>query len=288
MKNTARHNLGILFLVASNGLTAIIDAVAKQLTAELHSVQIVWGYFLAIFLMLCAFVLARREPLRRVLATRRLALHLTRAAMVVLTIATLFLGLAYMPLADGIALSFTAPLFVTALSVPLLGERVGWHRWSAVVVGLAGVAVILRPGAGALHWAAFMPLISAVFFALFQILTRRLALGERTLTTLLYTGAGGLLWSSLAVAFVWRPLALPHLWVFSGIGALGVAAHVCMIKAFAAAQVSLLAPFNYVKLVWATLLGYLMFADVPGPHVVGGSAIVVASGLYVWLRERRR
>ena len=285
----SRHqNLGILFLIAANGLTAAVDAVAKYLTSELHSVQIVWGYFVVIFLLFLGYAVARGVSLRRTLRTDRFALQIARPAMLVLTITMLFLGLTYIPLADATAITFMTPLFVTALSVPLLGEQVGPHRWGAVVIGLVGVVIIIRPGAEVIHWAVFMPLISAVFFALFQIMTRLLATTEDIFTILLYTGGGGLFWISLAVSFVWRPMTLTQIGIFVGMGLLGAAAHVCLVRAFAEAQASLLAPFNYIKLIWVTILGYLMFGDFPGPYVIAGSAVIVASGLYVLYREQKQ
>lgn len=278
---------GVLFLVASNGLTASVDSVAKHLSRDLHGVQIAWGYAVAIAVALLAWSIARPTPLRQALATRRPALQLARPAMLMLTISTLFVGIAHLPLADAVAISFTAPLFITVLSIPLLGERVGVHRWLAVVAGLVGVVVIVRPGEAGLHWAVSMPLVSAVFFALFQIMTRQLAATERTTTTLLYTGFGGAVWGSMLVPFFWSPLAPGHLLVFALTGLLGVAAHLCMIKAYEFTQASLLAPFNYVKLVWASLLGFAAFGEIPGTHVTVGAAIIVASGLYVLQRERR-
>lgn len=279
--------IGIAFLIASNGLTASVDGVAKLLTADLHSLQIVWGYCAVIFALLLVFALGRRTPLRRTLATRRRGTHFLRAGMLVATISALFWGLAYIPLADATAIAFMAPLFVTTLSGPMLGERIGAHRWVAVAAGFVGVVLIVRPQGGGLQWAVLLPLVSALFFALFQIMTRRLAATESTFTTLFYTGLGGMVWSSLLVPFVWRPMTATHLLVFAGIGALGVGAHLCMIRAFTAAEASLLAPFNYVKLVWAVAIGYLLFADVPGPAVLTGAAVIVASGLYVLVREGR-
>lgn len=279
--------VGIVLLVVANGLTATVDAGAKLLGTQLHSSQIVWGYCVGIGAFLVAFALARPTPLRETLATRELSMQLARPAMLVLAISTLFLAFNYMPLADAAAIALTAPLFITALSVPLLGERVGAHRWAAVVVGLIGAAIVVRPGTDAFHWAALIVLASALSFALFQLMTRRLAATESTFTTLFYTGIGAMLWSSLVVPFVWRPLEPVHALWFAALGLLGVGAHLSMIKAFEMAQASLLAPFNYVKLLWAALLGYALFGDVPGPAVIVGATVIAASGTYVILRERR-
>ena len=283
-----RHlHTGALFLVMSNGLTATVDAAAKYMSPSLHGVQVVWGYSLAITVLVLGYAAVRPEPLRRAFATRRPLLQIGRGALLFCTISMLFMALAYLPLADVIAISFAAPLFITVLAALLLSERVGPHRVAAVVAGLAGVAIVMRPGAGMFEWAALLALASALFFALFQIATRVLAATEPPFTTLLYTGIGALACASLAAPFFWAPISAFEIVVFVVIGGLGVGAHVCMIRAYVLAQASFLAPFNYAKLLWAVALGYLVFGDAPQLHVVAGSAVIVASGLYVLYRERR-
>ena len=284
-----RHlHTGALFLVMSNGLTATVDAAAKYMSPSLHGVQVVWGYSLAITVLVLGYAAVRREPLRRAFSTRRPLLQIGRGAMLFVTISMLFVALAHLPLADVIAISFAAPLIITLLAVPLLSERVGAHRIAAVVAGLAGVAIVMRPGAGVFEWAALLALASALFFSFFQITTRVLAATEAPFTTLLYTGIGTLACSSVAVPFFWAPISTFEIGVFAVIGALGVGAHVCMIRAYAFTQASFLAPFNYAKLLWAVALGYLVFAEVPQLNVIAGSAVIVASGLYVLYRERAR
>ena len=276
---------GIVLLVIFNGLTAAVDAFAKHLSRELHSVQITWGFFLLIFLSSGVLALLRGNTIRSALLTERLGLQMTRSAVLILTIVSLFVGIAYIPFADAIAISFMAPLFITVLAVPMLGEAFRWHRLSAVLVGLVGVVVIIQPGTGVLHWAACMPLAAGVFFALFQIMTRKLTVTDNWFTTFFYTGAGGLFWVSLAVGFFWRPLTLEHLALFAVMGLLGAGAHFCIVKALEAAQASLLAPFNYAKLIWAAAIGYLFFAETPSLATLLGSTIIVASGLFVLHHE---
>lgn len=281
------QRLGILLFLASIGFITVVDTVAKYLTAELHAVELVWGYFLGIFCNLVGYLVFLRTERRRVLRTSRPGLHFLRSGLLVASISTLFVGLTYLPIADATVIGFTAPLFIVALSVPLLGERVGPHRWLAVLIGLGGVVVIVRPGGGIAHWAAFMPLIGAVCFAIYQIATRMLARTEATATTLFYTAAGGFFWTCLLVPFFWKtPTAVQWL-AFFFIGALGTAAHLCLIKGFELAQASLLAPFNYSKLVWAAILGYLVFGDWPSLNTLAGCALIVGSGLYVIFREHR-
>ena len=197
-----------------------------------------------IFLTTLVIAFASGRNLRVVVRTQHLGLHMLRSACLILTIVLLFVGIAYIPFADVIAISFMAPLFITILAVPMLDEPFVWHRLGAVLVGLAGVVVIMRPSVGVLHWAAFMPLAAGLFFALFQIMTRKLAALDDWFTTFFYTGAGGLIWVSLGVGFFWRPLELEHLGFFALMGVLGAAAHLCIVKALQAAQASVLAPFN--------------------------------------------
>ena len=286
MTSTRNLHTGALFLVMSNGLTATVDAAAKYMSPSLHGVQVVWGYSLVIVVLVLGYAAVRPEPLRRAFSTRRPLLQLGRGAMLFATISMLFVALAYMPLANVIAISFAAPLFIVLLAAPLLSERVGAHRVAAVVAGLAGVAIVMRPGAGVFEWAALLALGSALFFAFFQITTRVLAATEAPFTTLLYMGIGTLACSSLAVPFFWTPISAVETAVFVIIGALGVGAHACMIRAYAFTQASFLAPFSYAKLLWAVALGYLIFGDVPHLHVIAGSVVIVASGLYVLYRER--
>ena len=285
LKASSQVHFGVILLVMAFGLTATVDAFAKYLSPSLHSVQITWGFFLMTFLVLFVFALARGRSISSVLRTKHWRLQLARSGSVILSITLLFVGIAYIPFADAIAISFMAPLFVTILAVPILGESFYWHRVVAVLMGLGGVMIIIQPGSGVYHWAAFMPLCSGFFFALFQIMTRKLAASDNWFTTLFYTGAGGLFWVSLPVAFFWRPLDLGHLGVFAVIGVLGALAHLFIVKALEAAQASLLAPFNYTKLIWAAAIGFVVFTETPSLATIIGSLVIVASGLFILTRE---
>jgi drug/metabolite transporter (DMT)-like permease len=209
-----------------------------------------------------------------------------RPAFLAASITSLFLGLTYLPIAEATTIGFTAPLFITALSGPILREKVGIHRWLAVVIGLVGVLVIVRPGGGLWHWASLMPFVGAIFFAVFQIITRLLSKTEKTNTTLFYTGLGGFFWTSIIVPFVWVTPSLLHWMVFLLTGAMGAAAHLCMISAFNRAEASLLAPFNYTKLLWVSVLGFLIFDDIPSFNMWAGATIIVTAGFYILYRER--
>ena len=287
METPERRNFGIILLILSTGFTAAVDTVAKILTSDYHALMIVWGYFIGILVALLSYAAIRKIPLRCMTKTNRRGFQIMRSGLLVCTIGTLFTGLKYIPLADATAIMFMAPLFITALSVPFLGEHVGPHRWLAVAIGLVDAVIIIRPGDGLTHWAAILPLISAFSFAAFQIATKHLSSTDDTLVTLFHTGAGGLAWSSALVWMVWTPPTLEIWAVFLGIGILGVGAHLCIICAFDEAPASLLAPFNYSKLIWAFGLGYIAFNHIPAPHVFAGSAILILSGLYVHYLESR-
>jgi drug/metabolite transporter (DMT)-like permease len=212
-------------------------------------------------------------------------MHLVRAGCLIASIGTLFLSLTYVPLVDATAVMFMSPLFVNLLAGPLLGERVGLHRWLGIFAGLVGIVIIVQPQGTGFDWPILLAVAAAVFFALFQILTRSLAATESTLTTLFYTGFGGALCSSMLVPFVWQPLSFKHASIFLGLGALGVGAHFAYIKAFQHAEASFLAPFTYSKILWTTALGYLLFHHLPGSSVLVGAALIIGGGIYVFWRE---
>ena len=279
--------VAVLLLLASIGFITAVDTTAKVLTVELHATQIVWGYFLGITCCLFSYLAARRTPLRRALRTSRPLAQIARSGFLASSITFLFIGLTYLPIADATAINFMAPLFITALSGPFLGERVGPHRWIAVLLGLGGMIYILRPGGDLYHWSALVTLLGAACFAVFQIMTRKLSSSDSTVTTLSYTAIGGLLWTSLVMLPFWQWPEAAHWVIFLCIGLLGLLAHLCMISAFARAQASLLAPFNYSKLLWAIVAGYLVFDHIPSVETLLGSVVIIASGLYVLYRENR-
>jgi drug/metabolite transporter (DMT)-like permease len=278
---------GIFLFITAIFLISIVDTICKFFTKDLHAIQIVWGYLIGINVTLWIFFLFKGEKLSRLLRTNKLSLQIIRPAFLICSISSLFLGLTYLPIAEATAIGFVAPLFITALSVPILREKVGIHRWSAVIIGFLGVIIIVRPGTEFWHVASIMPLLGAFFFALFQIMTRLLSATENTYSTLFYTGLAGLGWSSLMVPFVWSPMFQIHFYVFFAIGIMGAIAHLCMISAFDRAEASFLAPYNYTKLLWVAVLGYIIFGDIPSLEMWLGAFIIVSAGFYVFSREKK-
>jgi drug/metabolite transporter (DMT)-like permease len=277
---------GIAWMGLAMSCIGIVDGIAKYLAQTLNGVQVAWSYFGAMLVNLVIVVLAtgaRRSlvALSDLLRTRRLALQLSRAGCLVLSLSCLFFSLSYLELAEATIVSFTSPLFIVALAGPVLSEQVTWQRWLAVCLGLLGAVIVLRPGTGVFQWAALLPLAGAVFFAFFHIITRIIGTADPPLTTLFYTICGGTLMLSAAMPAVWSPMTGLEVGIAFLSGSVGLLAHGALVRALSLADASALAPMNYVRLVWAVGIGYAFFAEIPDPFTVVGGTIIIGSGLYV-------
>ena len=274
----------ILLIVAAVTLFSAIDALAKVMMQDMDVLQIIWSRF-AFALPLLPFIVGRRWP--ELIRTERPGLQVARAIIPVVAGITIVLALDVMPLADATALMFVSPLMLTALAVPLLRERVGLHRWSAVIIGFVGVLVIVRPGGDTMQWAALLPLVTAFLYALYQIATRVLSRTTPTVVTFAYMVIIGTVGASLPLPFVWRtPDAIGWAMMVAS-GLLHGFSHYLVTRAFALAPAAILAPFNYAQLIGATAFGYALFGDLPDRWTIVGALIIVAAGLYVAYRERR-
>jgi len=260
---------------------AIVDGVAKHLARSMHGVQVAWGYFLVMLLGLVAVAVWRRTPVRRILYSGKPLLQAARAGCLVLSLSCLFFSLRYLPLAEATTIAFTAPLFIVALSGPMLGERVGVRRWMAVLAGMVGAVIVARPGMGLLHWSAAVAVVGAFFFAQFNIVTRKLGATDRPMTTLFYTFSIGTAILSLAMPILWVVPTVTDCVILAVSGVLGLFAHFAIFRALTLADASALAPLNYVRLLWAIAIGIVAYGDYPDLATVVGGAITVASGLYV-------
>jgi len=196
--------------------------------------------------------------------------------------------LRYLPLADAVAIAFTGPLFITAMAPYALGEKVGWRRRAAVLVGFLGVLIMARPGGGALQWAVLLPLGAALCGGVRDLITRRIARSETTVAMLFVTTVVVMLAGLATAPWGWVPLRGPDLWVFASSGVLVAGAHYLMIEAFRHAEAALVAPFKYTSMIWAVLFGYLLFGDLPDAWTLAGAAVVILAGLYILHRETRR
>ena len=277
--------LGIMLLCSGVCLFALGEACVKTLSSDYEIAQIVWARY--VFHALVFLIVFSRGGILRQIATRRPVLHIARSLTLLVGTATFFTALKFLSLPEAGAINFIAPLLVTALSIPLLGERVGIRRWTAILVGFLGVLIIIRPGLGVVHWAAFLPLITAVCYALYQIMTRIAGRSEDTQTSLFWTSSVGVVVMSCLVPFFWTtPDAFA--WVIMAMtGVLFGCGHFLLIRAIEIAPVSVVSPFLYTQLIWVTILSMVIFGQYPDIFTIIGALTVVGSGLYVWQRERR-
>jgi drug/metabolite transporter (DMT)-like permease len=266
-------------------LFTVMDSIAKSLTATYAVQQVIWArYFFQFALML---LLIPRLGIAGLLWTKRPGVHIARGLLLTIATGCMITAISMVPLADAYTITFTAPFLVTILSIPLLKERVGWRRWTAVLVGFAGVLIVFRPFAAPVHWAMLLPLITAACFAVYQILTRKVSYDSRetAFMMLFYLAWVGTAVMTAVVPAYWRPVALGD-WVWMvGTGALGATGHLILIRALRIAPASLLSPFIYSQIVWALGIGYFWFDDTPNTWMLIGCSIIVASGLYVFYRE---
>ncbi|HUF86086.1 MAG TPA: DMT family transporter [Thermohalobaculum sp.] len=282
MTPESRGILAVLFAFLS---FAVMDTAAKHLMHELHPVQVVWARYAS----QTAFIVVILAPRLKLMArTQNPGLQLVRSGLLFTATLLFFSALSLMKFAEAAALMQTAPLFITALAAPVLGEMVGVRRWVGVAVGLVGALIIIRPGLEVFQPAGLLPLGGAVCLALYQITTRMLSANDRIWTTMLYTAGVGTLIATLAVPFFWTQPTLVQGGLMALMGVIAGFGHLALVYGFGQAQAAVLAPFNYTSLVWATLFGYLVFAELPDAATVAGAALVVVAGLYVWQRERAR
>lgn len=270
------------------GIVPLMDGAAKLLAQGYDPLQIMWGRYLfqSLFMSVLVFGIGRK-PIA-ILRTHRPGLQAVRAFFGWSSNLPFITALIFIPLADAISVVLVGPLLVTALSVPLLGERVGVWRWSAVVVGMAGALIIVRPGMDVMHWAIVLPLISAATFGLYQIFTRRLSGTENVDSLLLLDSYAGLIFSLVALPFVWKMPDLEGWSLMILMGVIVTGMRVALVYAFKFAPASVLAPFAYVQIVSATLIGLVAFGDFPDRWTMLGAAIVCLSGIFIALRERAR
>lgn len=275
---------GIVLMLLAVGLFSLMDALVKWLGQSYPTMQIVFFRSLFAFVPL-AFLIHRMGGLRiamRVVSARG---HLLRCLCGAAAMSLFFYSYAHMKLADAIAIGFAAPIFITALSVPMLGEKVGLRRWSACLVGFAGVLVMVKPGSGVFETAALVALLATLFYALAVIYVRRLSRTDSNVSIVFWFTLSTTLLSALFLPFQW---VTPQGWDWAlliTVGLMGGVAQIAMTKAFRLAEVSVVMPFEYSAMFWAALAGWLVWRELPGMNIWIGCLLVVASGLYILFRE---
>ena len=277
---------GILLMCAGVSMFPFLNAGVKLLAPRYPVAEIVWARFTGHLAIMLLVFLPRYG--RRLFRTRRPAVQIGRSLLMLVSNVVFVIGIANVPLATASAIGFTSPLIVTALSMPLLGETVGPRRWAAVAVGFLGALLITRPGSGFMNPAVLLLLASSVCYALYQIATRRVAPYDNAAVGIVFAALAGSLATSLVQPFLFvMPKDATDLALFLSIGFFGGTGHYLIIRAFQQAPAPVLAPLGYVELIGSAVLGYLIFAQFPDLWTWAGAAVIIVSGLYIALGERR-
>ncbi|HZS82832.1 MAG TPA: DMT family transporter [Stellaceae bacterium] len=277
---------GILCMLAGGACFAVMDALVKWVSPRFSVVEII--LFRSAFAFLPILWQLRREGGRGALKTRRFGDHIARSLFGFVSLACFIYAFGRMPLADVVAIGFSAPIFITALSVPLLGESVGLRRWSAVLVGFAGVLVMVRPGSGMFEANALVALVGTLLYGLAMICIRRLGGTESTGAIAFYYTLSCTVIGTAALPFAWTAPGPVDAALLTAIGLIGGCGQLFVTAAFRIGPAAVIAPFDYASMIYAALLGYAVWGDVPDGPLLLGAAIVVASGLYILRREARQ
>ena len=293
--NPLRHDIrrGAALMLGATALFTIMGAFAKEASERIPFVEMM--FFRSALALPVVFAMVYRGNAWGTLRTKRFPGHVLRALSGTAAMGCGFYALSVLPLAEQVALTYTAPLFVTLLAIPFLGEKVGIHRWAAVLVGFGGI-LIMALGQGAFAaGAASVVLIGTIaavsngfFSAITTLLVRGLSSTETSTTIVLWQSVLMTLMTGLALPFVWVTPTGPEWLLLLGVGLFGGIAQVMITEANASAQVSALGPYSYGAIVWSMLLGWAVWGDIPGLSTLLGAALIVAAGLYILHREWQR
>lgn len=277
----------ILFMLAAITVLPCMNVLARYLSAEYSTLQIIWARYTGHLIFALIFFLPGHGL--GLLRAQKPGIHIIRSVLMFLCTCLFFLAIRYIEVPVASAINFTSPIIVTALAVPFLGEKVGWRRWIAVLIGFVGALIIIRPGGAESHWAMLCVLGTAFFYAVYQVLTRKYASSDSAETSITYIALIGALIPSLILPFDYKlPQSTLDFGLFALIGFLGGLGHFFVIKAFRLGEASLLSPFNYGQLLMATVLTFLIFGTLPDAYTWLGAGIIVGSGLYITYREAKR
>ena len=279
----AAARTGIAWMLLTTCLFVGQDAIARVLVKDYPAMEVAWARYF-VHVLIATVIVAWRNP--SLMVSRRPLLQILRSTLLLGSTLTALAAIKVLPFVDYTAIMWVTPVLVTALSVKMLAEKVGWTGWLSVLVGMIGVLVIVRPGGADFSVAMLFPLVAAFTNALYQIITRILKFTDSPTTTFFYTGFAGAI---LCAPFLPLEGIMPDarggaLMVL--LGAVGGASHYCLIRAFTAAPAAVVAPFGYTSLLWATLFSVVVFAEIPTTTTLIGASLIVAAGLVVFLRPR--
>ena len=282
------NRLGIWLMVATTFVFAMQDGLSQHLASEYNVLMVVMirYWFFAAFVM---FVASRRAGgLRAAAATTQPWLQGFRGLLLASEICVMVLAFTYLGLVESHAIFACYPLLIAALSGPILGEQVGWRRWTAIGVGFIGILIILRPGFGVFSPLAIIPAVSALMFALYGLLTRYAARKDSAATSFFWTGTVGAVFMTLIGIWFWEPM-VPIDWaMMSLLCVTGATGHYLLIKCYDVAEASAVQPFAYLQLPFAASLGIMVFGEAIRPNVVFGASLIVGAGLFTLWRQRQK
>ncbi|MAQ85169.1 MAG: hypothetical protein CMH12_18230 [Maritimibacter sp.] len=275
---------GILFVIAAMACLPLMDSMAKAIAERSNPIMATWARYLGQTIAV-AIVVIPKMP--RVLKTRYPGLQFLRSVFLLIATTCFYFSIVPIGLANATAVLNLNPVLITLGAALLLGERFGLRRAFAVVAALVGALIVIRPGTAVFSPYALLPLAAAVFVAAYSVATRFVGRDEDAWTSLLYTAMFGAIALSFAVPFFWVTPDLTTIGLMAVIGLVGSTGHLCLIRAYMAAEASTIAPFAYAQLLFATLWGMLFFGEFPDGWTLVGALVIVGAGLYVWHRESR-
>ncbi|GGL56252.1 DMT family transporter [Wenxinia marina] len=276
---------GALVALAAFGLYATHDAVVKILGGIYSPVQTI--FFSTMFSFPLAMIMIMRDRAPGTLRPVHPGWIAVRTVAGVVTALTAFYAFSVLPLAQVYTIIFATPLIITILSIPILGERVRLRRWAAVIVGLMGVLVVLRPGSTELELGHAAALVAAVGGSLAAIIVRKVGADERPVVLMLYPMVANFVVMGAALGFVYEPMPVQHVGALALMAGLGWIGGLCIIAAYKTGEAVVVAPMQYSQIIWATIYGYLLFSEGVETNTLVGAAIIIASGIYIVARESR-
>lgn len=280
--------LGVALMLATTVVFSLQDAISRHLASEYNTIMVVMirYWFFATFVI--ALAARTAGGLRAAARTSQPFLQIFRGLMLAGEICVAIYGFTLLGLVESHAVFACYPLLVAALSGPILGEKVGWRRWTAIAIGFVGVLIILQPGFGVFDPLAVIPLISAVMFAVYGLLTRYAGRRDRTATSFFWTGVTGAVFMTAIGVWYWEPMTQTDYAWMALLCLTGASGHWLLIRCYEAAEASAVQPFAYFQLVFASAIGMIVFGEVLRTNVAIGAAIIVAAGLFTLWRERQK
>jgi len=288
MMQSNNVRLGVSLMILTTIVFALQDGISRHLAGEYNTLMIVMirYWFFAAFVMVVAS--RRAGGLRQAAQTKQPLLQAFRAVLLAAEICVAVIGFSILGLVESHAVFACYPLLIAALSGPILGERVGWRRWTAIAVGFMGVIIILQPSGGVFNPLAIIPLVSAVMFAVYGLLTRYVARQDAAATSFFWTGTVGAIAMTFVGIWFWEPMALADWGWMATLCVSGATGHYLLIRCYEAAEASAVQPFAYFQLPFASALGILVFGETLRLNVATGAAIIVVAGLFTLWRERQK